>query len=88
MADWEGFYCSVYRDAGRERPRNSETDEGLETPAEQNIGERIFVDTRFAEYFAANMTDVNPPLAVGDPVVATVQTPNGLLPGPVCRAIH
>lgn len=64
------------------------------TPAEQNIGERIFVDTRFAEYFAENMTDVNAPLAVGDPVVATVQTPNGPLPGPFagqsinCRSCH
>ncbi len=70
-----------------------ETDEDV-TPAEQNIGERIFVDTRFAEYFAANMTDVNAPLAVGDPVVATVQTPNGPLPGPFagqsinCRSCH
>ena len=36
-------------------------------PAEQNIGERLFVDTRFAEYFALNMTDVNAPLAAGEP---------------------
>jgi hypothetical protein len=70
-----------------------ETDKDV-TPAEQNIGERIFVDTRFAEYFAENMTDVNSPLAVGDPVVATVQTPNGPLPGPFagqsinCRSCH
>lgn len=70
-----------------------ETDEDV-TPAEQNIGERIFVDTRFAEYFAENMTNVNAPLAVGDPVVATVQTPNGPLPGPFagqsinCRSCH
>jgi hypothetical protein len=70
-----------------------ETDQDV-TPAEQNIGERIFVDTRWAEYFAANMTDVNSPLAVGDPVVATVQTTNGPLPGPFagqsinCRSCH
>jgi len=63
-------------------------------PAEQNIGERIFVDTRFAEYFAANMTDVNAPLAAGDPVVAQTQTTNGPLPGPFagqsinCRSCH
>jgi cytochrome c peroxidase len=63
-------------------------------PAEQNIGERIFVDTRFAEYFAENMTGVNDPLAVGDPVVAQVQTTNGPLPGPFagqsinCRSCH
>ncbi len=64
------------------------------TPAEQNIGERLFAETRFAEYFAANMTDVNAPLAVGDPVVAQVQTTSGTLPGPFagqsinCRSCH
>ncbi|HTQ58663.1 MAG TPA: hypothetical protein VMI32_00440 [Candidatus Solibacter sp.] len=64
------------------------------TPAEQNIGERIFVDTRFAEYFAEHMTGVNAPLPAGDPVVATVQTPAGVLPGPFagqsinCRSCH
>ena len=63
-------------------------------PAEQNIGERIFVDTRFAQFFAANMVDVNTPLTVGDPVVATTQTANGPLPGPFagqsinCRSCH
>jgi hypothetical protein len=64
-------------------------------PAEQNIGERIFVDTRFAEYFAANMTGVNDPLAVGDPVVQTVQNVNtGPMPGYFagqsvnCRSCH
>jgi cytochrome c peroxidase len=63
-------------------------------PAEQNIGERIFVDTRFAEFFAANMVGVNTPMAVGDPVVATTQTANGPLPGPFsgqsinCRSCH
>lgn len=40
------------------------------------------------------MTDVNAPLAVGDPVVATAQTANGPLPGPFagqsinCRSCH
>jgi hypothetical protein len=64
------------------------------TPGEQNIGERIFVDTRWAQYFAAHMTDVNTPLAVGDPVVAQTQTLNGPLPGPFagqsinCRSCH
>jgi hypothetical protein len=63
-------------------------------PADQNVGERIFVDTRFAQYFAANMTGVNDPLAVGDPVVAQVSTPVGMLPGPFagqsinCRSCH
>ena len=64
------------------------------TPAEDTIGERLFLDTRFAEYFATHMTGVNQPLAVGDPVVATVNTPSGPLPGPFagqsinCRSCH
>ncbi len=63
-------------------------------PADQNVGERIFVDTRFAEYFAENMTAVNDPLPVGDPVVAQVNTPIGMVPGPFagesinCRSCH
>jgi len=62
--------------------------------AEENIGERIFVDTRFAQFFAAHMAGVNSPLAAGDPVVATVQSPAGPLPGPFagqsinCRSCH
>lgn len=61
---------------------------------DQNVGERIFVDTRFAEYFAEHMTGVNDPLVEGDPVVATVSTPAGMLPGPFagqamnCRSCH
>ena len=38
-------------------------------PAADSIGEALFLDTRFSEYFAANMTSVNAPLATGDPVV-------------------
>jgi cytochrome c peroxidase len=63
-------------------------------PADQNVGERIFVDTRFAEYFAAHMTGVNDALPAGDPVVAQVTTPIGKLPGPFagqsinCRSCH
>lgn len=63
-------------------------------PADQNVGERIFVDTRFAQYFAANMTGANDPLPAGDPVVAQVNTPIGSLPGPFagesinCRSCH
>jgi len=63
-------------------------------PADQNVGERIFIDTRFAEYFAEHLTGTNEPLAVGDPVVAQVSTPVGMLPGPFagesinCRSCH
>ncbi len=64
------------------------------TPAEDSIGERLFLDTRFAQYFAAHMTGINTPLTVGDPVVAQVNTTNGTLPGPFagqsmnCRSCH
>jgi hypothetical protein len=64
------------------------------TPAEDSIGERLFLDTRFAQYFATHMTGVNQPLAVGDPVVQQVYTTNGTLPGPFagqsinCRSCH
>jgi hypothetical protein len=64
------------------------------TPAEDSIGERLFLDTRFAQYFATHMTDVNRPLAAGDPVVEQVYTANGTLPGPFagqsinCRSCH
>jgi len=62
--------------------------------AAQALGERLFLDTRFAQYFAANMTGVNNPLAVGDPVVQQVETTSGTLPGPFagqsinCRSCH
>jgi cytochrome c peroxidase len=64
------------------------------TPPADSIGERIFLDTRFSEYFATHMTGINNPLPVGDPAVATVPTTNGSLPGPFagqsinCRSCH
>lgn len=64
------------------------------TPAEDSIGERLFLDTRFAQYFATHMTGVNKPLTSGDPVVQQVYTTNGTLPGPFagqsinCRSCH
>jgi hypothetical protein len=64
-------------------------------PAEVVIGERLFLETRFAEYFFRHGSgDVNRPLAAGDPVVATVETPTGPVPGPFagqainCRSCH
>lgn len=64
------------------------------TPPADSIGEALFLDTRFGQFFAANMTGVNAPLAHGDPAVAEVQTMNGPLPGPFagqainCRSCH
>ncbi len=64
------------------------------TPPADTIGERLFLDTRFSEYFASHMTAINAPLSTGDPVVAQVETPGGALPGPFagqainCRSCH
>lgn len=64
------------------------------TPAEDSIGERLFLDPRFAQYFATHMTGVNQPLTTGDPVVQQVYTTSGTLPGPFagqsmnCRSCH
>jgi cytochrome c peroxidase len=63
-------------------------------PSADPIGEALFLDTRFGEFFAANMTGVNTPLTAGDPVVSEVQTTTGTLPGPFagqainCRSCH
>lgn len=74
-----------------------EDEEGVEAPdpPEVAIGERLFLETRFAQFFFANSPgDVNAPLAGGDPVVDTTVTTRGSLPGPFagasmnCRACH
>jgi len=63
-------------------------------PAEVVVGERLFLETRFAQFFFAHATDVNVPLAAGDPTVAVTQTSGNPLPGPFagqsmnCRACH
>ncbi len=83
----------VLTSCGAGRAPGFPTDEDV-TPALDSIGERLFLDPRFAQYFAAHMTGVNQPLAVGDPVLDQVNTPNGALPGPFagqsmnCRSCH
>ncbi|MBL7648875.1 MAG: hypothetical protein JNK74_22085 [Candidatus Hydrogenedentes bacterium] len=63
-------------------------------PPEIRIGEALFMETRFAEYFAEHMTGINEPLVHGDPVMDATATTNGALPGPFrgksmnCRACH
>jgi cytochrome c peroxidase len=64
------------------------------TPPADSIGEALFLDTRFGQFFAANATGTNQPLVSGDPSVAQVPTANGPLPGPFagqainCRSCH
>jgi cytochrome c peroxidase len=64
-------------------------------PAQIAIGERLFLETRFAQFFAANSGgDANAALAAGDPVLDTTLTTGAAQPGPFagqsmnCRACH
>jgi len=63
-------------------------------PPEVAIGERLFLETRFAQFFAVHSTGVNAPLGAGDPVVDFTQTIGAPLPGPFagqsinCRSCH
>src|SRR5262245_38489268 len=56
-------------------------------PAEVAIGERLFLETRFAQVFARFLHEtpgatVNDPLPAGDPVVDETETTGEPLPGP------
>ena len=70
------------------------TENEAATPTADPIGERLFLDTRFAKFFFEHMTGYNTPLTTGDPVVATTLNPAGNLPGPFagqstnCRSCH
>ncbi len=70
------------------------TENEAATPAADPIGERLFLDTRFAKFFFQHMTGYNTPLTAGDPIVATVQNGAGGLAGPFagssinCRSCH
>ncbi len=64
-------------------------------PPEVQLGERLFLETRFAQFFFANSSgQVNQPLVSGDPVVNSVRTTSAPLPGPFagqsmnCRSCH
>lgn len=68
----------------------------LSSAPEVILGDRLFFETRFAQYFFANFTgDVNAPLVAGDPVVDQVPRPGrSALNGPFrgrsmsCRHCH
>ena len=67
-----------------------------EPPApEVTIGERLFLETRFSQFFFANFRGrVNQPLSAGDSVMVVTATTEATLPGPFagqgmnCRACH
>src|SRR5262245_13994013 len=69
--------------------------EPRQDPAKVAIGERLFLETRFSQFFFANSRgDANATLPAGDPVVGTSVTTNQPLPGPFrghainCRSCH
>lgn len=69
--------------------------EPRQDPATVAIGERLFLETRFSQYFFARSGgDANAVLAGGDVVTETTVTTNRPLPGPFagnginCRACH
>ncbi len=87
-----GFFAParlVRLESSSARPRAGKTD-----PPEVTIGERLFLETRFARYFAAHMNGINQPLVAGDPALAALPTSDGPLPGPFagksmnCRNCH
>jgi cytochrome c peroxidase len=64
-------------------------------PPEVAVGERLFLETRFAQFFFANSNgDADAILSNGDPVMDTTQTTGDPLPGPFagesmnCRNCH
>lgn len=66
-------------------------------PPEVVLGERLFLETRFAQFFRAFLDQggtINEALPAGDPVVDTTDTTGHSLPGPFagqsmnCRACH
>jgi hypothetical protein len=70
---------------------------GIKDTPETLLGERLFLETRFAQYFAAHSNgDVNRPLAQGDTLVAQVRNPRAAVPYPSpfagksinCRSCH
>jgi cytochrome c peroxidase len=78
--------CATLADGGRAQDA---------VPPQVRVGERLFLETRFAQFFAANCGgDVNATLSSGDPALETTQTAGGPLPGPFagqsmnCRACH
>ena len=59
-------------------------------PAEIMHGERLFLETRFAQFFAAHHEDINTPLKKGDPALEKTAEYNGSYAGKSfnCRACH
>ena len=75
-------------------PAIAQEEEEEADPAQVAIGERLFLETRFAQFAAAQGGDVNAPFPIGDPVVQQLVTMTGSIPSPFagqsmnCRSCH
>jgi hypothetical protein len=73
---------------------HSPSPEPADDPPAVVVGERLFLETRFAQFFAANSDDPNRPLATGDPALNMLETTAGARPNPFagksmnCRVCH
>jgi hypothetical protein len=82
--------------AGVAFAQEAEEEEGEEEgdPPQVTIGERLFLETRFAQWFAAKAAGPNAPLPAGDPTLDVTTTTGTPLPGAFagrsmsCRACH
>jgi Di-haem cytochrome c peroxidase len=63
-------------------------------PPQATVGERLFLETRFAQFFATHASTLNSQLMQGDQVLDTTVTTGAALPGPFlgqsmnCAACH
>ncbi len=59
-------------------------------PAEIMLGERLFLETRFSQFFSAHHEDINKPLTKGDPALEKAAGFSGAYAGQSfnCRACH
>lgn len=81
--------------AGKKRTPSPGNQGPITDPPEVTIGERLFIDTRFSQFFAAHYDgNVNHPIASGDPVLRTVAIRGKEVAGPFaprsinCRSCH
>lgn len=79
------------------RSAQGSTDDSFPTDfarADVNVGERLFLETRFSQYFYTNSDGYANALIPGDPTVATLPTISRTVPGPFagqamsCRQCH
>jgi cytochrome c peroxidase len=94
-SDWAGLVMLFMIYVGLAGPIKIAVGEEEADPAEVAIGERLFLETRFAQFFFANSGgDANAVPPTGDPTMDFTVTTGSPLPGPFagasmnCRSCH